>query len=72
MGDYGFNDQMSSLQIGEGLRVKFCEHSNCNGGEWYNSFELLGPYNCPNMPYANDWVSYIEVYPYDPAVEPRV
>ncbi|CDW75612.1 UNKNOWN [Stylonychia lemnae] len=67
----GFNDELSSIQIGSGLRVLFCSNNNCEGNEWSDKFELLGPYNAPFLS-VNDWVSYIEVYNYDENVDPRV
>lgn len=72
LGEWDFNDKMSSFKIGEGLRVKFCSNNHCAGDAWHDSFELLGPYNSPVQKTANDWVSYVEVHDYDPATEPRV
>ena len=58
--------------IGEGVRVKVCSNKNCEGGNWDDQLELVGPYNCPEFKDINDWVSYIEVYNYDASKEPRV
>ncbi|CDW88789.1 UNKNOWN [Stylonychia lemnae] len=66
-----FDDILSSVQIGKGLRVKFCQYKDCVWWGWSDSFEVLGPYNEPYfIPY--DSVSYIEVYSYDEKTEPRV
>ncbi|CDW85430.1 UNKNOWN [Stylonychia lemnae] len=67
----GFNDQLSSIQIGSGLRVLFCSNNNCAGNGWDEKFELLGPYNAQDLS-VNDWVSYVEVYSYDEKKDPRV
>ena len=40
------NDQVSSLQIGVGISVKFCIYFNCTGDSDPDaSFEIQGPYN---------------------------
>lgn len=49
----------------------FCSNNNCEAYDWYDKFELLGPYNAPTLA-VNDWVSYVEVYSYDAKVDPRV
>lgn len=49
----------------------FCSNNNCEGNGWNEKFELLGPYNAPDLS-VNDWVSYVEVHSYDERQDPRV
>eukprot|EP00347_Sterkiella_histriomuscorum_P019757 403340404 len=69
--DVGFNDNMSSFQVGEGLRVRICKHAYCDSEDhWDNALNVLGPYNTATMQDGvNDWASHILIYPYDPKTE---
>ncbi|CDW73163.1 UNKNOWN [Stylonychia lemnae] len=66
-----FDELMSSVQIGKGIRVKFCKYRDGVWWGWSDNFEVVGPYNEPYF-IPSDTVSYIEVYPYDENTEPRV
>lgn len=72
--DVGFNDLMSSLQIGEGVRAKICKNCNCEGADqWDTVIDIVGPYNVGAMiDGTNDWASHIILYKYDPKKEKYV
>eukprot|EP00347_Sterkiella_histriomuscorum_P014316 403361339 len=71
LGNVGFNDDMSSFQIGEGLRVRICKHAGCGSEDhWDNALDVLGPYNTATMQDGvNDMASQIQIYPYDPKTD---
>eukprot|EP00347_Sterkiella_histriomuscorum_P018154 403346588 len=71
LGNVGFNDDMSSFQIGEGVRVKICKDAGCESEDhWDKAIEVLGPYNTATMQDGiNDWASHIVLYPYDPKTD---
>ena len=72
--EHGFDNDISSLKIVEGLIVVMCIDPHCdNSHEWGNTVEFVGPYNAGYLiEGVNDWASHIRIYPYDPINEPRV
>ena len=70
--DY-LNDKISSFQIGENVRAKLCKNQGCQGNDWTDAIELVGPYNVGSLSDgANDMISQIELYRYDPSQEKYV
>lgn len=65
--DIGWDDTISSLRIGEGIKVKMCQLANCHDDhEWSNAVELVGPYNSGFLYDArNDFASHIIIEDYD-------
>eukprot|EP00347_Sterkiella_histriomuscorum_P016467 403353067 len=70
----GWNDKLSSFQIGEGVRAKICKHKNCKDeSHWDTVLDILGPYNAAQMfDGTNDWASHIWIFPYNPQTEKYV
>lgn len=47
LGSSSWHDVVSSLQVGSGVRARFC-NNNCPGGEG-SSYEVVGPYNLNDL-----------------------
>lgn len=54
---------MSSLQVGSGVRARFC-NNNCPGGEG-SSYEVVGPYNLNELDIANNKMDNMQCWTYD-------
>ena len=67
----GWNDVISSIRLGEGVRLKMCI-DGCENNEWWKTIELVGPYNTGAVQGINDAISHILIYPYDSAKEKYV
>lgn len=65
---------LSSIQIGEGVRIKICKHENCaEEDHWDSVVEILGPYNSAELiDDLNDWASHVFLFHYDPNTEKYV
>lgn len=60
----GWNDKISSFKIGEGVRVKICANSGCEG-DWDSVVEIVGPYNQGDFNENNDVATEVYLYPYN-------
>eukprot|EP00347_Sterkiella_histriomuscorum_P004771 403359170 len=69
----GWNDRLSSFQLGEGVRAKICKHEACgDDSHWDTVIDILGPYNAAQMFETNDWASHMWIFPYNPQTEKYV
>ena len=69
----GWQDVISSFQLGEGVRMKLCMNNHCEGeNQWYNAIEMVGPYNSGVINEVEDRASHIYLYHYDPKTEKYV
>jgi len=39
-----WNDKITSLKIGKNIRVTLCKNTDCNGNNWDDKINLVGPY----------------------------
>jgi hypothetical protein len=50
------NDKISSLKIGENVRLLLCDNVNCEGN-WDTRVDIIGPYQTPMLDAHNDMFS---------------
>lgn len=61
-----FNDKISSIILGEDVRVKVCKDPNCKHEAGFGSSIAEGPLMSPQASGMNDSISFIEVWKKDP------
>ena len=67
----GWDNVITSIRLGEGVRLKMCI-DYCENTEWWKTIELVGPYNTGAVQGINDAISHILIYPFDSAKEKYV
>jgi len=60
LGNTPLGDATSSIKVGAGIKVKMCDNWACQDQDWWQTIEMVGPYNVGELVADEaDRISYV-------------